>query len=42
MSTIIEYEIDANKKEVAQFNKYGGNPPLKLERGLRNKGYLRY
>lgn len=27
---------------VAMYRKYGGNPPLKLERGLRNKGYLRY
>lgn len=27
---------------VAMYKKYGGNPPLKLEHGLRNKGYLRY
>lgn len=27
---------------VAMYRKYGGNPPLKLERRLRNKGYLRY
>ena len=27
---------------VAMFKKYNGNPPLKLEHGLRNKGYLRF
>lgn len=27
---------------VAMYRKYGGTPPLKLERGLRNKGYLKY
>lgn len=26
----------------AMYRKYGGNPPLTLEHGLRNKGYLRY
>lgn len=25
---------------VAQYRKYGGNPPLKLEKGLRNEYYL--
>ena len=27
---------------MAMYRKYRGNPPLKLEHGLRNKGYLRY
>lgn len=27
---------------MAMYRKYSGTPPFKLERGLRNKGYLRY
>lgn len=27
---------------IAMYKKYGSNQPLKLERGLRNKGYLKY
>ena len=37
-----EKEYNDFLDRVAMYRKYSGTPPLKLERGLRNKGYLRY